>query len=649
MKKIMIITSLLLAGQIVFGALGITSLGPTNITTTSAYFRASVTTNLITPTNTLFYGTVDYTTNAASWAYSNVYGAGAGTISTQITGLSPSHKYYFRWRANDGTSNLWTSTTSSNFWTMPTAPTSTPAVVTISVQTDTNAVLKSPTNFFGANKALMNTALASYGFLTNEPTFTNWLPTFTAHTNNSGANILHLTTAEKLLATNAYQIQNGNSVSGQVAILNTNTAPLQSYLSTSNTLGIVLTNYFPLQSGLSGSNDLAIIKTNYTTIPAFTSHTNNSGANILHLTTAEKLLATNAVQPDNTNYLSIIRSMTNYVAVASATNYLTYDPATRLLTGCVTNSGGGLASDWSAYPATQTVAMASNNIVGVDDLLLAQFAQIWEKYEVKNITFPWGTVSRGGSYTVVSQTNQQSGAYSKFLVLTPLNRTNIFLNNPEDFINCMVLVQDSESGGLNVGINRAPDTTLYALDVAGAGHFDSINTPTVVTTNLQVTGGSPTNGAAWIATNLNGTGKWSRPCMFRVVAIDNANVLSNATAINLAWATETYDIGNNFSGATFTAPANGYYSFRVTLVYSAASGSADNFITYKFVYSGAALENKRATLLPGLTSDGYGVGGLDYYMTNGATMLINAGGTAAHTNNIRSISSFDGFLIRELP
>jgi len=33
--------------------------------------------------------------------------------------------------------------------------------------------------------------------------------------------------------------------------------------------------------------------------------------------------------------------MTNFTAVGSSSNYLTYDPATRLLSGCVTNSGAG--------------------------------------------------------------------------------------------------------------------------------------------------------------------------------------------------------------------------------------------------------------------------------------------------------------------
>ena len=132
-------------------ALIISNVAATTRTTTSMYFNATVASTNGTGTNptcTVFYGTVDYTTNADSWAYSNVYGvAGVGNISTQITGLTASHKYYFAWYAAEGTNTDW-ATPSLSSWTKPSAPTSTPTVVTISLQTDTNGALKAPTNFF---------------------------------------------------------------------------------------------------------------------------------------------------------------------------------------------------------------------------------------------------------------------------------------------------------------------------------------------------------------------------------------------------------------------------------------------------------------------------------------------------------------------
>jgi hypothetical protein len=138
-----------------FGALGIVSTAVTNVTTTSAWFNASVIgTNASNPTNTLYYGTVDYSNNAALWATSAVYGvAGTGSITKQVTGLLPLHKYYFNWLASDGVSNIWaTSGTSSNFWTHPLAPTSTPSAASIYLALDpvTHLIL-APLDFAVAN------------------------------------------------------------------------------------------------------------------------------------------------------------------------------------------------------------------------------------------------------------------------------------------------------------------------------------------------------------------------------------------------------------------------------------------------------------------------------------------------------------------
>lgn len=135
-------------------ALTITNKAATSITTTSATFNATFA-GVYAATGTVYYGTIDRTTNATLWAFSNVVGNVVdGDVGTNLTGLLPLHKYYFRYAATESNVVTWSAAT-SNFWTKPTSPTSTPAVVTISVQTDTNAVLKSPTNFFRANTNLM--------------------------------------------------------------------------------------------------------------------------------------------------------------------------------------------------------------------------------------------------------------------------------------------------------------------------------------------------------------------------------------------------------------------------------------------------------------------------------------------------------------
>ena len=66
-----------------------------------------------------------------------------------------------------------------------------------------------------------------------------------------------------------------------------------------------------------------------------------------------------AARVTGTNALvQALASMTNYVPVASSTNWLAYDRATRLLSGCVTNAGGGDLSGWSGYAATQQISQA---------------------------------------------------------------------------------------------------------------------------------------------------------------------------------------------------------------------------------------------------------------------------------------------------
>ncbi len=138
-----------------FGALGVISTPATSITTTGAVFGATITgTNASNPSIVCFYGTVDYSNNAALWGGSNVYGtAGTGAISTNITGLLPLHKYYFNWLASDGVSNIWATTgASSNFWTHPSSPTSTPSAVSIYVAADPiTHILQAPLDFFTAN------------------------------------------------------------------------------------------------------------------------------------------------------------------------------------------------------------------------------------------------------------------------------------------------------------------------------------------------------------------------------------------------------------------------------------------------------------------------------------------------------------------
>lgn len=212
MKKIIIILISAFLAADSFATLIISNSAATTLTTTSMYFNATVASTNGTGTNptcVVFYGTVDYTTNSAYWAASNVYGlAGVGSISTQITGLSPAHKYYFAWHATEGANAAW-ATPSLSAWTKPIAPTSTPSVVTVSLQVYTNNTV-AMTNFFIANSNLIISAIGLSGYLTEE-TLWNAASNSVVYTNSPDYQNLLTNTATKAqgaLAEAAYPASN---------------------------------------------------------------------------------------------------------------------------------------------------------------------------------------------------------------------------------------------------------------------------------------------------------------------------------------------------------------------------------------------------------------------------------------------------------
>jgi uncharacterized protein YaiE (UPF0345 family) len=152
----------------------VSNVAATNVTTTSAWANATLvstngTTNAVTAT--LYYGTVDGTTNTSGvngWANTNSYGAAAvGPLTVQATALTASHKYFYRWYVAEGTGTAW-ATPSTFLWTLSTSPTSTPTPSSIAVHAGTNGVLKAPTNFFMANSQQVAQAAIGGGALTNE-------------------------------------------------------------------------------------------------------------------------------------------------------------------------------------------------------------------------------------------------------------------------------------------------------------------------------------------------------------------------------------------------------------------------------------------------------------------------------------------------
>jgi hypothetical protein len=137
-------------------ALQVDCASATGITRTAAWLCGNVvSTNGGTNTTylRLYYGTSDGGSNAASWASTNglISGVATGAVSTNITGLTASQLYYYRWYLSAGTNTAWAAA-STSFWTLAGSPTGSPATATSwPVQADSNGVVVSPTNFAARN------------------------------------------------------------------------------------------------------------------------------------------------------------------------------------------------------------------------------------------------------------------------------------------------------------------------------------------------------------------------------------------------------------------------------------------------------------------------------------------------------------------
>ncbi len=118
-----------------------------NPTATNCYIQLDLQTNTETVTLAVYFGTYDWTTNASSWASSNVYSTnatGAVTAVVNLTNLNPVTKYYFRGYAYSSSNSAWSATT--NFTTIARIPTNYPTTTNdaITVMAGTNGEFLAP-------------------------------------------------------------------------------------------------------------------------------------------------------------------------------------------------------------------------------------------------------------------------------------------------------------------------------------------------------------------------------------------------------------------------------------------------------------------------------------------------------------------------
>jgi len=214
-------------------ALQVSSSAATNIQPTSAFFCGNLTatngsTNAISIR--LCYGSSDGLTNLTWWGYTNrlLSVASTGACSTNVTGLTPTTHYYYRWYATQGTNAAW-STPSTSFWTTARVPTSAPpAVAAYPVMADTNGDLASPTNFFDRNQIPRTGDIPS---LETDPLSLHHTATYTSWTNAGGtySNVGIVLTSPLLtngISTLTYSAAGSMIVNTEFSLDGTNWAPL---------------------------------------------------------------------------------------------------------------------------------------------------------------------------------------------------------------------------------------------------------------------------------------------------------------------------------------------------------------------------------------------------------------------------------------
>lgn len=580
MKKIL--TTIIAAGLMAlnsYAALVISNSAATTLTTTSMYFNAILVSTNSVPGDvsaTVYYGTVDYTTNNNSWAYSNKFSVSAlGNISTQITALSPSHKYYFTWHAKDASNTDW-ATPSLNAWTKPSAPTSTPAVVTISVQTDIAAELKAPTNFFGKNVGLIRNALSPFGYLTNDiwSSATNNLAIRVAimetgkvdrvDTNNwevGSHAALNNATNTLNTATNALQIQVG-LLQGATGVLNSATSSLNIAVGLLNgATGVLNSATGALQVQVTAAITGKVDRVGETNVLDFTNaHVRVSnptdGTDAANADWTRKLLAGGQFFYACTNVNPV---NTNFYELCIASNSVN---ASRLYTNPTNGQYVGTVMTTDKYFSVIS-PMSVNAYLGASANTINVHPEFYYTYDGTNLLGDWPVQAQ----TITTGSNLYTWVIA-FPTITATNTTGFYLvrrfkvdSNPN---NRNLTFYLSGSTPSHIAFATAPTTDLGIRGATGivAGASDSYNTTTrVMTWNTNAAGGGSASVSYGITDTTAWRGDWGASASGHIgsligwtnAVIGATNVLNTATnRINARLATVESQPVSGWSGYNAT-------------------------------------------------------------------------------------------------
>jgi hypothetical protein len=170
------------------------------------------------------------------------------------------------------------------------------------------------------------------------------------------------------------------------------------------------------------------------------------------------------IRAGGTNAEAVLRTMTNYLPVASSSNWLVYNPLTRTLTGCVTNKNTG--PQGIQGPAGSNGVNGVNGTNGVDGApgtngLAATIAVAW--------------VSNGvpGSSVIVTNVGDSNNALFGFVI--PAGSNGVAGADGSNGVNGV--------NGTN-GVDGAPGTNGLAATIAVAWVSNGVPGSSVIVTNV---------------------------------------------------------------------------------------------------------------------------------------------------------------------
>jgi hypothetical protein len=349
---------------------------------------------------------------------------------------------------------------------------------------------------------------------------------------------------------------------------------------------------------------------------------------------------TNTANPHATTALQVGAVPTNDVSVTNARPWNSPNYATITNPPTIPSTNGLASTNWVIARGYLTNDTGATNIAAGSS----------DGYNPSTRTLTWDTnaVSGGGGGAGTTNASGINVAFAPSNYAASAANVEDHLKGIDSAVTTNRLALNGES---NI-VMRVDGSNVYfgAPDVLA-----KTSTNSLTVTALQITGGNPSNGAVWIATNTGGQGGWSKPVMF-CGNMTNLFYFTNAVARLLTFNQEVYDFGNCWDGTTFTAPVNGFYSFKYAAYCQRVTAGSTVGACYGDFYLNGTFYSESGSRFTRADDLACTIGDTSYFvLTNGAQITIKILGSNGHTNNVYGANDgslshyFQGALEKELP